>query len=159
MTMKLSRVYLNAPLTSKCLHGSLMRSVPGHHLQKHWWDPGAVLLPNLLPTTDTAVGPKIQRKDFYWHMAHMGHTALPVRQSLVLSDCWTVSHLILSLNLHLKLGRWACIWQRQSASCASESAIMEHKQLQERRSGGGEKRRHNNSYIFLQASVKWQPRN
>lgn len=99
--------------------------------------------------TDSAVGTKIQRKDCSWHMAHVGHKALPVRQSLFCSDCWTVSHLILYLNLRLKLGKWACIFQRQSASRASETAIMEHTQQQEGRSRGGEKRRNDNNYIFF----------
>lgn len=98
--------------------------------------------------TDT-VSTKIQKKDFSWHMAHVGHTALPVRYSLFRSDCWTVFHLILYLNLHLKLGRWACISQRQSASHVSESAVMENKQQQEGRSRGGEKRRNDNNYIFF----------
>lgn len=105
------------------------------------------------------VSTKIQKKNFSWHMAHVRHTTLPVRYSLFLSDCWTVFYIIFYLSLHLKLGRWACISQRQSASPVSESAVMENKQQQEGRSRGGEKRRNDNNYIFFQASVKWQPRN
>lgn len=108
--------------------------------------------------TGSALGTRIQKKDFSWHTAHVGHTALPVRQSLFHSDCWTVFHQILYLNLHLKLGRWACVSQRQSASHVSESAVMENKQQQEERSRGGKKREEMTTTIFFfQASVKWQP--